>query len=279
MDLVTLVTACALAVDPRLMHALVWHQSGGEPWAVAVPGEPNPRVYSSLDKRSGRHAPAPLAALYVWVSPGFQYHHRKSQHPSFCHAATSRWQPFRSPSTPVAARRIRVSKPIRPSARLRFIAAHGSSRISNSRPTSRRRLPRVTRPISTCRRAPAPRFSTRWPIRPSTQILPPSTLPMPLLSARGAGQAHCFLQSPNLRHVNQTTHRAIIRPQSNHLHPACPRRLHRKAIRKTVSSSCVVQAKSVRNDADRKQSRDCEDRRTKECEPGGDWRINRRRAR
>jgi hypothetical protein len=31
MDLVTLVTACALAVDPKLMHALVWHQSGGEP--------------------------------------------------------------------------------------------------------------------------------------------------------------------------------------------------------------------------------------------------------
>jgi hypothetical protein len=46
-----------------------------------------------------------------------------------------------------------------------------------------------------------------------------------------------------------------------------------------VSSSCVVQAKSVRNDADRKQSRDCEDRRTKECEPGGDRRTNRRRAR
>ena len=50
MDLVTLVTACALAVDPKLMHALVWHQSGGEPWAVSVQGEPSPRVYSSLDE-------------------------------------------------------------------------------------------------------------------------------------------------------------------------------------------------------------------------------------
>ena len=49
MDLVTLVTACALTVDPKLMHALVWHQSGGEPWAVAVQGEPNPRAYSSMN--------------------------------------------------------------------------------------------------------------------------------------------------------------------------------------------------------------------------------------
>ena len=30
MDLV-LVAACALTVDPKLMHALIWHQSGGEP--------------------------------------------------------------------------------------------------------------------------------------------------------------------------------------------------------------------------------------------------------
>lgn len=31
------------------MHALVWHQSGGEPWAISVQGEPNPRIYSSMD--------------------------------------------------------------------------------------------------------------------------------------------------------------------------------------------------------------------------------------
>lgn len=49
MDLVTLITACALGADPKLMHALVWQQSGGEPWAVSVPGEHNPRVYRSMD--------------------------------------------------------------------------------------------------------------------------------------------------------------------------------------------------------------------------------------
>ncbi len=48
MDLITLVTACTLAVDPKLMHALVWHQSGGEPWAIAVQGEANPRAYRSM---------------------------------------------------------------------------------------------------------------------------------------------------------------------------------------------------------------------------------------
>jgi hypothetical protein len=48
MDLVTLVTACALSVEPKLMHALIWHQSGGEPWAVSVRNEPMPRVYPSM---------------------------------------------------------------------------------------------------------------------------------------------------------------------------------------------------------------------------------------
>jgi hypothetical protein len=50
MDLVTLVTACALGVEPKLMHALVWQQSGGEPWAVSVPNEPMPRGYSSMQQ-------------------------------------------------------------------------------------------------------------------------------------------------------------------------------------------------------------------------------------
>ncbi|MFY9828459.1 MAG: hypothetical protein WAK69_07565, partial [Rhodoplanes sp.] len=39
---------CSLGVDPKLMHALVWHQSGGEPWSFSVPGEREPRVYRKL---------------------------------------------------------------------------------------------------------------------------------------------------------------------------------------------------------------------------------------
>src|ERR1700681_2865250 len=47
MDLVTLVAACALVVDPKLMDAVIWHQSGGEPWSFSVPGERQPQVYRS----------------------------------------------------------------------------------------------------------------------------------------------------------------------------------------------------------------------------------------
>src|SRR5713226_275491 len=48
MDLTTLVTACALAVDPKIMHALIWHQSGGEPWSFTVLGERQPQVYRTV---------------------------------------------------------------------------------------------------------------------------------------------------------------------------------------------------------------------------------------
>jgi hypothetical protein len=48
MELTTLVAACALTVEPKVMHALIWHQSGGEPWSFAVPGEPQPYVCRSV---------------------------------------------------------------------------------------------------------------------------------------------------------------------------------------------------------------------------------------
>jgi hypothetical protein len=48
MDLVTLVTACALTVEPKVMHALIWQQSGGEPWSFSVPAESQPRVLPTM---------------------------------------------------------------------------------------------------------------------------------------------------------------------------------------------------------------------------------------
>jgi hypothetical protein len=48
MDLTTLVTACALAVDPKIMHAVIWHQSGGEPWSFTVPGMRQPQVFRDV---------------------------------------------------------------------------------------------------------------------------------------------------------------------------------------------------------------------------------------
>jgi type IV secretion system protein VirB1 len=67
MDLVTLVTACALGVEPKLMHALVWQQSGGEPWAVSVPNEPMPRVYSSMQQAISETRTASVASGIVRV--------------------------------------------------------------------------------------------------------------------------------------------------------------------------------------------------------------------
>ena len=48
MDLMTLVTACALNVEPKVMHALIWQQSGGEPWSFSVPAENQPRVFPTM---------------------------------------------------------------------------------------------------------------------------------------------------------------------------------------------------------------------------------------
>ena len=48
MDLATLIAACALSVDPNIMHALVWEQSGGQPWSFSVSGEAMPRVLPTV---------------------------------------------------------------------------------------------------------------------------------------------------------------------------------------------------------------------------------------
>jgi hypothetical protein len=53
MDLTTLITACALTVDPKLMHALIWHQSGGEPWVFSVSRERQPQVLRSMEEAIG----------------------------------------------------------------------------------------------------------------------------------------------------------------------------------------------------------------------------------
>ena len=48
MDLVTLIAACALSVEPKVMHALIWEQSGGEPWSFSVIRESLPRVFPTI---------------------------------------------------------------------------------------------------------------------------------------------------------------------------------------------------------------------------------------
>ena len=61
MDLVTLVATCALTIDPKLMQALIWHQSGGEPLSFSVPGDRQPRVYrSAREAVAEAHRSAPI---------------------------------------------------------------------------------------------------------------------------------------------------------------------------------------------------------------------------
>lgn len=48
MNLTTLITACTRMLDPKVIHALIWHQSGGEPWRFSVWGGQQPRVLRSM---------------------------------------------------------------------------------------------------------------------------------------------------------------------------------------------------------------------------------------
>jgi hypothetical protein len=53
MDLTALITTCALTTDPKMMRALIWHQSGGEPWAFSVAGQRQPQVLHSISDAIG----------------------------------------------------------------------------------------------------------------------------------------------------------------------------------------------------------------------------------
>jgi hypothetical protein len=60
MDLVTLIAACVLSVEPKVMHALIWEQSGGEPLSFSIPGESLPRVLPMIqDAIRAARAPHP----------------------------------------------------------------------------------------------------------------------------------------------------------------------------------------------------------------------------
>jgi hypothetical protein len=49
MDLITLVTACSLTIDPKIIHSLIWEQSRGEPWSFSAPGESLARLFPTRE--------------------------------------------------------------------------------------------------------------------------------------------------------------------------------------------------------------------------------------
>jgi hypothetical protein len=72
MDLASLITACALTVDPKIMHALIWRQSGGEPWVFSVSGERQPQVLQSMGEASVPHVISRTMppSGSAWPAPG-----------------------------------------------------------------------------------------------------------------------------------------------------------------------------------------------------------------
>ena len=102
MDLVTLVAACALSVEPKLMHALIWHQSGGEPWAVAVQNEPMSRIYSSMQDAVSEVHSISIASDTVRVGlAGLPVSPLKANGnvptvPEYCHRSAADCQTFRA---------------------------------------------------------------------------------------------------------------------------------------------------------------------------------------
>ena len=50
MDLLTLVSVCSIALEPAMMHSLIWHESRGEPWSYRVPGEGLSYAFPSMSE-------------------------------------------------------------------------------------------------------------------------------------------------------------------------------------------------------------------------------------
>jgi len=134
MDLVMLVTACALGVEPKLMHALVWQQSGGEPWAVSVPNGPMPRVYSSMQQAISETRTASVAPGIVRVGlAGLPVAPSKASPAMFLPCRNVAIAAQRIAKLPTAAELIRGSRAIRRSVLWLCITVRGSGPTSDSR--------------------------------------------------------------------------------------------------------------------------------------------------
>jgi hypothetical protein len=171
MDFVNLVTACALQVEPKLMHALIWKQSGGEPWSFSVPGESLRRVLPTLQDAVREAQATRLEGGRIRVGlTGLSTNPSSVTAVMFGHARTIHLQRGCSPSSSIAAigrrsltRHIAQSQPI---------VAPGIGPTSASRMLSVRQLTRAVRRTSTCRRTLiSTRVTLHRPYRRASHIL------------------------------------------------------------------------------------------------------------
>lgn len=47
LDLILLITVCAIGTDPGVMQALIWHESAGDPWSFSARGDAARRTYGT----------------------------------------------------------------------------------------------------------------------------------------------------------------------------------------------------------------------------------------
>lgn len=192
MNVVTFVSLCSIGVDPTPMHALVWHQSGGEHWSFTVPGEGDPRVLSKeSDAVAEAHAFHATAAIRIGLTG-------LSTTPS----AVTTTMLLPCPNIATTARQI-VQLRTRCEANERSdldpifcaVAAYrGSWERSDTRFASPfvHLLPVAARRISTCRGRPASR-SVRWCStcrRQHRRLLRPGRMSLPTITTAD-GEADC----------------------------------------------------------------------------------------
>jgi hypothetical protein len=164
MDLVTLITACALNVEPKPMHAVIWKQSGSEPWSFSVPGESLPRVLPTRqDAVREAQATRPegdrirvgltgLGAYPRWVTA---VTFASCQNVAIAASSSRSWSSAAARRRSLT-RRIALSPPIE---------APGIGPTSASRMLSVRQLRRAMRRTLSCRRT---RISTQVTSRPTS---------------------------------------------------------------------------------------------------------------
>ena len=214
MDLVTLVTLCSLGVDPKLMHALVWRQSGGEPWSFTVPGEREPRVYRKL-----RDAVHEANALHTYGLiraglTGLVTNASAVTETTFLPCPNMPRRPTRSISSLRAARPIHSPTPTTPSAPSPLITGPGSAPTRPSPGLFAQLFRIMPHRTLTCPKKPGSRFgtlcSTRRPL--PKRVLPRGRNTRPK-TTNTPGRAHCFRQSQNVPTMRRAPRPSTLRLQ------------------------------------------------------------------
>ena len=249
MDLVTLVAACALTAAPKVMHALIWHQSGGEPWSFSVIGDHQSLVYRSAGEavREAQTAVPQGVAIRIGLT-GLAAESTSATGAMFMRCPNISMRRGRSVSWLTAAGLFHPSRPIRSAVPSPRIVALGTVLTISSRMRWRHRRRMATRPISTCRTTPMSDQAS-WCPRPALLV---STLPrrlqaVPMISSE-AGRVHCFRRGRSRPAVFRPAPARSLRMQIGCKSRASWARIRRSLDRLTTDCSCADCPSGGRND-------------------------------